>query len=277
MSIIFISIIVWGGSLKLISIVSSGRKNGNTERIVKNIEKEIMQLSKNQNIQLELEHINLAHSNIQLCKGCRICFNKGEALCPAKDDLLMINDKINQADGIILASPVYVEDVNGVMKNWIDRMAFNCHRPAFAGKTALIVTTSGIGSSKHALRTMNSALQPWGFHVASQIKFRTGALMEDKQITSLYAKQIKIASYKLFTDLYGCKSKVPSFYSLMAFKVQQSYWHKYKGEHEPLDYSYWKVRGWTEKNCDYYIQHNANIVKVALARLSGRFVSIFFI
>jgi multimeric flavodoxin WrbA len=34
-----------------------------------------------------------------------------------------------RAEAYVFASPVYVEDINGVMKNWIDRMAFNSHRP----------------------------------------------------------------------------------------------------------------------------------------------------
>lgn len=60
----------------------------------------------------------MAYSDIQFCRGCRIYFDKGEELCPIKNGLLNIRDKINSADGIILASPVYVEDINGIMKNW---------------------------------------------------------------------------------------------------------------------------------------------------------------
>jgi multimeric flavodoxin WrbA len=35
----------------------------------------------------------------------------------------------------VFASPIYVEDVNGAMKNFIDRMAYNCHRPRFFGRS----------------------------------------------------------------------------------------------------------------------------------------------
>jgi multimeric flavodoxin WrbA len=52
------------------------------------------------------------------------------------------------------------------MKNWIDRMAFNNHRPAFAGKSAVIVTTSGMGSTSHTQKTMQYALMAWGIHVS---------------------------------------------------------------------------------------------------------------
>ncbi|MDP4090618.1 MAG: flavodoxin family protein, partial [Bacillota bacterium] len=125
--------------MKIISLVSSYRSNGNTIRIVSLIENQLLSIARTDGIGLEIERIQIGHSDIRTCLGCRACFDKGEEMCPLKDDLLAIRDKICQADGILAASPVYVEDVNGIMKNWIDRMAFNCHRPAFAGKAAYIV------------------------------------------------------------------------------------------------------------------------------------------
>ncbi len=124
--------------MKIISLVSSYRINGNTNTAVSLIEKQLLSIADKENIALEVEKIQLGHLDIKTCCGCRVCFDKGEGKCPLKDDLLEIWDKIHQTDGILVASPVYVEDVNGIMKNWIDRMAFNCHRPAFAGKTVYI-------------------------------------------------------------------------------------------------------------------------------------------
>lgn len=44
-----------------------------------------------------------------MCLVCRRCFDVGEGFCPLKDELLSIREKLNKADGVILASPVYVE------------------------------------------------------------------------------------------------------------------------------------------------------------------------
>lgn len=101
-----------------------------------------MSIADKENIILEIERISLGQLDLNTCRGCRVCFDKGEEKCPLKDDVLSIRDKMILADGILAASPVYVEDVNGIMKNWIDRMAFNCHRPAFAGKSAYIGLSS---------------------------------------------------------------------------------------------------------------------------------------
>jgi len=151
--------------MKILSFISSYRKNGNTANIVQLLEDTIESISKQMNIHADFETVFLGHQNILTCKGCRICFDKGERNYPLNDDLLLIKERIDSADFVILASPVYVEDVNGIMKNWIDRMAFVCHRPEFFGKSAYILSTSGVGSTKHSLMTMNTALRTWGFHI----------------------------------------------------------------------------------------------------------------
>lgn len=180
--------------MKIIILTSSYRKHGNTEQLSELIGEELQKAAEVMQESLEVERISLAHAGLQLCRGCRACFDKGEDMCPLKDDLLLIRDKISEADGIILASPVYVEDVNGIMKNWIDRMAFYCHLPAFAGKTAITVVTSGARATNHALGTMSNALTSWGVTVRGQYKFRLGALTEKQEIKSRYELKIKKAA-----------------------------------------------------------------------------------
>lgn len=263
--------------MKIVSILSSARKKGNTYKIISNLEKELLDIGAKKNVSIEIENIQLAYSDIQFCRGCRICFDKGEELCPIKDELLNIRDKINSADGIILASPVYVEDINGIMKNWIDRMAFNCHRPAFAGKSAVVITTSGIGSSNHALRTMKTALQTWGFNICAQGKFRAGAHIENEKINILYKNKIGNIAEKLYGTIIDHRYERPSFYSLMAFRVQQKYWEKNEDEKNTFDYFYWENKGWLKNTCDYYIEHDSNFIKTRLAKLAGDIIAIFFV
>ena len=151
--------------MRVLAIVSSYRKQGNTARVVELVNRAMRDISRSKGDTSEFELIHLGHLNIEMCRGCRVCFNQGEAKCPLQDDLLVIKAKILAADALILASPVYVEDVNGIIKNWIDRMAHVCHRPEFAGKYAYALTTSGVGSTNHALRTLNTALRTWGFYI----------------------------------------------------------------------------------------------------------------
>lgn len=263
--------------MKIISITSSFRRNGNTERLVSLIEEELQLAAEVMHEPLEIERISLANVELGLCQGCRACFDNGEEMCPRKDDVLLIRDKISEADGVILASPVYVEDVNGIMKNWIDRMAFNCHRPAFAGKTAVVVTSSAAGSTNHAIKTMSNALTAWGFFVEGQHKFRLGAFMETQAMKVRYGTKIKRAAEGLLNNIKNQKALKPSFYSLTVFKIQQKYWQKRKDASNTFDYTYWSSKGWFEPQCEYYISNEASWIKVKAARLFGSIIAMFFI
>jgi multimeric flavodoxin WrbA len=263
--------------MKIVSIISSYRKNGNTARLVGLVEEELQSTANVLSDSLEIETIFLGHIGIELCRGCRLCFDNGESMCPLKDEVLSIRDKIVEADGLILASPVYVEDINGIMKNWIDRMAFNCHRPAFAGKTAIVLTTSGVGSSNHALKTMRNALTTWGAYVDGQHKFRAGELMNIEDMKAKYHHEIKEIADYLYHALKSKKALTPTLYSLIAFNVQQKYWQKNINSRHAVDLSYWTDNGWLEPRCAFYTANNASWIKVRIARLLGSIIAIFFI
>ena len=62
------------------------------------------------------------------------------------------------ADGILIASPVYMEDVSGIIKTWIDRLAHVSHRPEFAGKCAYLVATTARSRTNRTLETLRIAV-----------------------------------------------------------------------------------------------------------------------
>lgn len=51
------------------------------------------------------------------CVGCTQCFEKDEKLCPHYGDLSPLTEAMDEADVIILASPVYVYHASGPMKS----------------------------------------------------------------------------------------------------------------------------------------------------------------
>ena len=263
--------------MKIVSLVSSFRLDGNTNRIVSLIEKQLLAIGVRENIPIEIERIQLGHKDIMTCRGCRVCFDRGEDKCPLKDDLLSVLNKMNKADGIIAASPVYVEDVNGIMKNWIDRMAFICHRPAFAGKTVYIVTTSGMGTSSHTVNTIKTAFTTWGVKIAGASRFRAGKWMASSEMDTKYAVEIKKAAEQLFRTINDRSYTKPSLYSLIAFKVQQTCWQNATKQQDTVDYIYWQNMGWLEKDCKYYMPNKAGFVKIGFARIIGTIAAAFFI
>jgi multimeric flavodoxin WrbA len=196
--------------MKILAINGSYRKNGNTTRMLEMLSAQMQAAAVRNNHDFSFEIIHLGHQDIGFCRGCRACFNAGERKCPLQDDLLAIHEKIQDADGLVLASPVYVNDVSGIMKNWIDRMAFRCHRPAFAGKSAFIITTVGLGPTSHAERTLSDALTTWGFTVVGREGFKMGARMPKTQAETQFHRRINKAGANFYRAL--AKPPAPSFH-----------------------------------------------------------------
>lgn len=112
--------------MKIVAVVGA-RKRGNTEEVVSYFEK---CLSKN----AELETLNLSDVNIPYCTGCHACIFRGEEHCPHRDVVGPIEDAMMRADAVVLATPGYMFSVTGVMKAFLDHVAYNCHRPKYFGK-----------------------------------------------------------------------------------------------------------------------------------------------
>ena len=83
----------------------------------------------------ETELLNLVDYELKPCEGCKTCFNTKK--CVIEDDVEKIYQKIVEADGVIIGSPVYFYNVTAQTKLFIDRVGY-LHaargRKAFEGK-----------------------------------------------------------------------------------------------------------------------------------------------
>lgn len=71
------------------------------------------------------EEVILADLNISMCKACGVCNTEKHLLkCiyDGKDDVAMIFDKMREADIIVYATPIYVFNMSGLMKVFLDRI-----------------------------------------------------------------------------------------------------------------------------------------------------------
>jgi multimeric flavodoxin WrbA len=66
------------------------------------------------------EKIALREKKINYCTGCGLCLDKEKA-CSQKDDMAEILEKLEVADVIVLATPVYFYSMSAQMKTFIDR------------------------------------------------------------------------------------------------------------------------------------------------------------
>ena len=103
--------------VKIIGIVGSPRKGGNTELLMK----EALSAAEGEGAETEL--ISLVGKTIKPCDGCRSC-RKTKRCRIQDDDLPPIFEKMLQADGIVLASPVYFGSATPQIKALIDRAGY---------------------------------------------------------------------------------------------------------------------------------------------------------
>ncbi len=99
--------------VKIIGIVGSPRKDGNTNYLVKKA------LKSAESAGAETEIYNLCNMELEPCNACDICKMTGE--CPKDDGINEILSKMQEADGIIIGSPVYFGNVTAQLKIIIDR------------------------------------------------------------------------------------------------------------------------------------------------------------
>ncbi|MFX0125530.1 MAG: flavodoxin family protein [Candidatus Hodarchaeota archaeon] len=248
-----------------ILIILGARKNGNSYHTSFAMIQEMNRLG-----QVNAEFLFLRDYNLKLCLGCRTCFDKGESSCPRKDDLLSIVEKIKKADGVIFVSPVYVSDVSGEMKNFIDRLAYVTHRPTFFTKCSYIVTTTHSAGIKHTTNTLGAATFAWGFHHVGSLGLKIPTVKGPPDLTK-YRKRIKKAATKFYTAIHKEHFRSPSLLSLAVFKVQQ----RTNGNpqfQETLDYSYWNSNGYLNHEKNFFVDITANWVKKIIASLMGRII-----
>lgn len=99
--------------MKVIAFNGSPKDKGNTYDSINAVAEEL----RKENIDVEI--INVGSKNITGCKACGGCSKTGK--CVIKDEVNEWIEKMKDADGIILGSPVYYAGLNGTMKAFLDR------------------------------------------------------------------------------------------------------------------------------------------------------------
>lgn len=75
----------------------------------------------------EIEEIYLYDRKINPCLGCFSCWTKTPGICILKDDQTDLLKKVEKADLIVYALPLYVHGVPGLVKNHLDRQLPKYH------------------------------------------------------------------------------------------------------------------------------------------------------
>ncbi len=130
--------------MKILLISSSPREKSNTFLLAKEV------LNGCVNKDIESEIVFLKDLKIEFCRACELCHNKILS-CPIKDDVNPLLEKMLAADGIIFASPNYINHVTASLKAVLDRSSHFIHCSRLSNKYIAGVVSSGSGYNKPVL------------------------------------------------------------------------------------------------------------------------------
>jgi multimeric flavodoxin WrbA len=104
--------------MKVVAFNGSPRKDGNTAILIGHVFTALAEQG------IETELVSLADKTIHGCIACGKCAENRDKRCAVDDDANGCIEKMLAADGIVLGSPVYFQDVTPEMKALIDRAGF---------------------------------------------------------------------------------------------------------------------------------------------------------
>ena len=184
----------------------------------------------------------------EFCVGCTGCFMKSETLCPHYEKLKPLTEAMDEADVIVLASPVYVYHATGAMKAFLDHYGYRwmVHRPEermFKKQGVCISTAAGAGM-KSTNKDMADSLFFWGvakiYNYGIAVRATSWNGINEKTKDSIERKTTALAN-KIKKNYGRVKPSVKTkgFFAIMRL-MQKS------GRNE-ADSLYWKEKGWTGK------------------------------
>lgn len=203
--------------------------------------------------EIEFERLFLHEVNLQFCRGCKLCFDRGEQFCPLKDDRDLLIDKLTQADGVVFAAPSYAYQVPARLKNLFDRLAYIFHRPRFFHKVCTALHTRAVPIGK-VQKYMEDMGQNMGFHSVKGCSLWTIAPMTDKQKMQ-FSKNIKSTAKRFRRELFREGSRRPSLLSLMMFRTLRSGIEASKIA--GYDKQYFREQGWNTAPYYYAVELSA--------------------
>lgn len=102
--------------MKVVAFNGSPNAEGNTYHSIRMVFAELEKKD------IETEIVHVGNKNVRGCIACNKCVKNRDEKCVLKgDDVNLWIQKIKEADGIIIASPVHYASIGATMKSFLDR------------------------------------------------------------------------------------------------------------------------------------------------------------
>ena len=105
--------------MKVLLLNGSPHADGSTNRALVEVSKALNE----EGIDTEIVHVG--HLDVRGCIACGKCYQTGE--CIFNDIVNEVSNKFEEADGLIVGSPVYYASPNGSLISLLDRLFYSTH------------------------------------------------------------------------------------------------------------------------------------------------------
>ena len=147
--------------MKVLMINGSPHQKGNTAIALGEIAKQLEKKG------IESEIVWIGNKPVRGCIACGQCIAKGNGRCVFDDDICnSLSEKFAEANALIVGSPVYYGQPNGILMSVIQR-AFFSNVANIAGKPAAAVAVCRRGGSTASFETLNMPFQMMNMPVVS--------------------------------------------------------------------------------------------------------------
>jgi multimeric flavodoxin WrbA len=124
----------------------------------------------------EGELLEITDFNIKPCKSCNKCLRQTKCSI-TDDDMAYLGQKMMDADGIVIGSPVYFCNVTGLLKIFMDRTRWlHVSKNLLEGKIGAAITHAGLrnGGQELTLLILERFLISHGLHIVESRKHGGG-------------------------------------------------------------------------------------------------------
>ncbi len=216
---------------------------------------------------VDTELVRLSDYHLEPCRGCKTCFAKGEEFCPIKDDRDALIAKLKEADGVVFASPNYSFNVSGLMKLFLDRLGYVCHRPEYHGKTFSSIVVQGFYAGDKMLKYFDLLGTALGFDVVKGTCSTALVPMTRKERQDRDAALGKQAK-RFLAQLVKGEPHVPGLLELVLFRMGRNA-VRIELKETDADYRYYTQRGWFDS--EYFYPTRLGLMKKSVGRLADAY------
>ena len=161
--------------------------------------------------QYTIEIVEIENYKINPCQECYYCMIDLSCKCRQGDELILIQDKMQEAQGIVLLANGTCGFVDVYMKTFLDRLSVLFHHPKLQKKYGFVCISGADIWGKKALDYLRFGLQSWGVTVID-------SLLQIDDNLNIFSQNVKNTIENLDKAIIE-KWQIPENFTIKSFRL----------------------------------------------------------